>query len=363
MCVTKPIGGPLLARLACVVVVVLAACSSTSTPPTSAVVSPRPSATGTATQLPSPTAGIAAALGLVASYDVQPELITAAGGRLYGIVLSASGSGAVVVRLNADGTITRRALADPVAGYFSTLTNQGSSLYLGTTVIKRFTNAADELLRIDASTLAVTARTTLPGGVVGGIVADRASLWVALADRVLRLDLISLAVRASHVFPGLIAPPGGSASVTSLALGRGGLWVSVGDAKATTLYRVDPASLSVLARIALPQPSYGVEVVADPESVWLTGTDWVRPMDPSGRLADPTSAPGLQVAAAEGLGLVALLDDGQAPEAFVQVSAQGDPVGRTSVGDAGARLALDGRDVWLPQGLSVAHWTLLVPQP
>jgi hypothetical protein len=357
---------PLLARIACVVVVLLAACSPTRTPaPTSAVSSLGPTASGSplATQRPSPTAGLAAALTLVASYNVSPDLMAAAGGRLYGVVASSSGSNPAVVRANADGTITRHPLADPLAGYFSALAVEGTSLYVGTTVVKRFTSAADELIRIDTSTLAVTARTALPGGVVGGIVADRGSVWVALPDRVLRLDSMSLAIRASYVFRGLVVPPGGSASVTSLALGRGGLWVTVGDANGTSLFRFDPVSLSTPARIAVPPPNYGVEVVADPESVWLTGIDWVRIIDPSGRLADPTSAPELQIAAAQGLGLVALLSDGQVTDAFVEVNARGEVVARTAVGDAGARLALDGRDVWLLQGLSVAHWTLAVPQP
>jgi hypothetical protein len=181
--------------------------------------------------------------------------------------------------------------------------------------------------------------------------------------RVLRLDPVSLAVRASHVNPGVIPPPGGSSSVSSRALGPGGLWATVGDAGSATLYRFDPASLAVLGRTALPDPGQVIGVVADSESVWLTGMDWVRRVDPSGQMADPTPTPGLQAAAAQGGGLAALVQEGSGPEAFVQVDAQGNVVGRSAVGDAGGRLALDGRDVWLLQGPSVAHWTLLVPPP
>lgn len=330
----------------------------------SPVASPTPPASPQPSS-PSPSASPSAAQsgGLVHVYDVQPDLMAASGGRLYGVVVSGSGSGAVILRIDPDGTITRHTVSDPLASYFSRLIDQGSSLYLGTSVINRFTSAADELLRVDPSTLTVTARTTLPGGVVGGLVSDAQNIWVALADRVLRLDPVSLAVRASYVIPGVLPPPGGSSSIDSMALGPGGLWATFGDTGSTTLYRFDPASLAVLGRTALPDPGQVAGVVADPESVWLTWADWVQRVDPTGQLADPTLLSGLQVAAAQGRGLVALVYEGSGAEAFVQLDAQGAVVGRSEVGDAGGRLAVDGRDAWLLQGLSVAHWTLLVPQP
>jgi hypothetical protein len=321
-----------------------------------------PSAISPPASAPAST-GLAQSVGLVHVYGVEPELMAATGGSLYGIEIAASGSTADVVRIDPDGTITRRTVTDPLAYYFSRLVAQGSSLYLGTSVIKRFTNAADELLRIDTSTLTVTARTSLPGGVVGRLVSDPRNVWVALADRVLRLDPVSLAVRATYVIPGAVPPPRGSSSITALALGPGGLWATFGDSESSTLYRFDPASLTVLGRTALAGTGQVSGVVADPESVWLTGTDWVQRIDPTRQLAARTSAPDLQAAAAQGGGLVALVDDPPGIEAFVQVDAEGVVVGRSDVGDAGGRLALDGRDVWLPQGLSVAHWTLLVEQP
>jgi hypothetical protein len=311
----------------------------------------------------SPSPSAAQSVGLVHVYDVQPDLMAASGGRLYGVVISGSGSGAVVLRIDPDGAITRHTVSDPSASYFSQLIDQGSSLYLGTSVIKRFTSTADELLRVDPSTLTVITRTTLPGGVVGGLVSDAQNIWVALADRVLRLDPVSLAVRASYVIPGAVPPPGGSSSIDSLALGPGGLWATYEDTGSRTLYRFDPASLTALGRIVLPDPGQVAGVVADPESVWLTGTDWVQRVDPTGQLADPTLLSGLQVAAAQGRGLVALVYEGSGAEAFVQLDAKGVVVGRSEVGDAGGRLAVDGRDAWLLQGLSVAHWTLFVPQP
>lgn len=311
--------------------------------------------------VPTPT-GLSQSVRLVHVYHVQPELMTAGGGRFYGIAASGSSAGATVLRIDPDGTITRREVADPLASYFSQFINQGQSLYVGTSVIKRFTSASDELLRLNASTLTVTARATLRGGVIG-LASDPQGVWVALADRVLRLDPVSLAVRAFYVIPGATPPPVGSSSISSLALGPGGLWATFGDAPHTTLYRFDSASLAVLGRVRVPESGQGIRVVAGSESVWLTGEDFVRRVDPSGHLANPTVVRGLQVAATQGRGLVALLSSGGVQEALLQFDAQGDVVARSEVGDAGGRLGVDGRDVWLLHGLSLAHWTLLNPEP
>ncbi len=354
-------GGAVVVAIAIVVAGVLIAGGLPRGQGPAAVGSAALTATTPPASAPTPTEP-AQSVGLVHIFGAQPDLMAAAGGGLYGIVISGSDSGAVVLRIDPDGSITHHPLSDPLAPYYSQLIVQGSSLYVGTSVIKRFTNATDELLRIDASTLTVTARTTLPGGVVG-LVSDPGNVWVALADRLLCLDPVSLAVRASHIIPGTVPPPGGPSSVSSLALGSGGLWATVGDATTMTLYQFDPASLAVLGRTTLPDPGQVSGVVADLESVWLTGVDWVRRVDPSGQLGGLTSTPGLQAAAAQGQGLVALVQTGSEPEALVQVDEAGRVVARTAVGDAGGRLALDGRDVWLLQGSSVAHWTLLIPQP
>jgi hypothetical protein len=288
--------------------------------------------------------------------------MTAGSGRFYGIAAPGSGSGATVLRIDADGSITRRVVADPLAGYFAQLIDQGQSLYVGTSVIQRFTSASDELLRLDASTLTVAARTTLPGGVVG-LASDPGDVWVALSDRVLRLDPISLVVRASYLIPGATPPPAGSSSIGSLGLGPGGLWATFGDARHTTLYRFDPASLAVLGRIGVPESGQGIRVAAGPESVWITGEAFVRRVDPSGRLAEPSVVPGLQGASAQGRGLVALVSSGAASEAFVRFDPQGHVAARSEVGDAGGQLAVDGPDVWLLHGLALTHWSLLNPEP
>jgi hypothetical protein len=250
-------------------------------------ITPPGSATTPQASAPTPT-GLAQSARLVRIYDVEPSLLAAGDGRLYGVVVPESGSGAVVVRLDSDGTIERHALADPLAPYYSHFTDQGSWLYLSTSVIKRFASAPDELLRIDPSTLTVRARTTLPGGVDGGLVSDAGSIWAALADRILRLDPTSLAVRASHVIPGLNPVSGGPYSTTSLALGEGGLWATVGGALSTTVYRFDPVTLTVRDQMTVPASGL---IVADSESVWFTGLNSVWRIDPAGGLSEPTATP------------------------------------------------------------------------
>jgi len=297
----------------------------------------------------------------VAVYDVETNLMAASDGRLFGVQILGSGTGATILRIDPNGSIARHSLSDALATYYARLIASGASVYVGTSVIERFTNAPDELLRIDAATLAVIARRTLPGGVVG-LVADATNLWVALPDRVLRLDPSSLAIRASVVIPGASPPPVGSVGVTALALGPGELLATVGDARQRTLYRFEPAALAILGQTSLANPEQVTGVVGGSESAWLTGVDWVERIDPSGRLGARIATHGLQAAVAQGHGLLALVDEGFTSEALLQVNAGGAVVGRTAVGDAGARIALDGSEVWLLHDLGITHWTLLTPQ-
>jgi len=288
--------------------------------------------------------------------------MTAAAGRFFAVVATGSNSAATVLRIDPDGTLTRRILSDPLARYFSHTLAQGQDLFIGTSVIQRFTPASDELLRLDASTLTTKARASLPGAVVA-LASDHQDVWVGLADRILRLDPVSLATRSSYVIPGVTQSALGSSSLSSLALGPGGLWATVGSARHTTLYRFDPVSLAVLSRTDVPEPGQGIRVVAGAQSVWLTGEDFARRVDQSGHLSEAVLGPGLQVAAGQGRGLVALFSSGSVAETLVQVSGRGAVVARSDVGDAGAQLVVDGRDVWLLHGLSLAHWVLVNPTP
>jgi hypothetical protein len=46
---------------------------------------------------------------------------------------------------------------------------------------------------------------------------------------------------------------------------------------------------------------------------------------------------------------------------LVQVSGEGAVISSSELGDAGGRLVVDGRNVWLLKGLGLAQWELLNP--
>ncbi len=351
--------------VAWLIVILVAACAAPVPVPSSSQGMPTAGSTNTPSPAVRPTALVPTALPesvrLVRLYPFEPDLLTAEAGRFFGVAATSSNA-ATLLRIDPDGTITRRTLADPLASYFSHAAAAGRSLYIGTSVIARFTSASDELLRVDASTLTMTARIGLPGAVVA-LAADSEDVWVGLADRILRLDPVSLAVRASFAIPGITPPPLGSSSLNALARGPGGLWATVRSALPAALYRFDPLSLAVLSRTDVPASGQAIQAVAGPESVWLTGQDFVRRVDASGHLSEAVPDPGLQAAAAQGRGLLALVDSSSASEMLVHVSEDGAVVASTAVGDAGAHVVVDGPDVWLQQGLSVAHWVLVSSAP
>jgi hypothetical protein len=295
---------------------------------------------------------------LVRLYRLEPQVMTAAAGRFFAVVATKSHAVVTVVRINEDGTVVRRPLADPLASYFFRSASQGRALFIGTSVIKRFTDAADELLRLDASTLKITARISLPGGVVA-IACDHSNLWVALADRVLRLEPVSLAVEASYRIPGATPPPTSSPRISSLARAPGGLWATFGDSPRTWLYRWAPATLAIRSRVAVPESGQGIQLVAGPGSLWLTGENFARQIEPSGRMSAPLVTPGLQAAATHGRSLLVLLYSGNAAERLVEVNQQGAVLARSDVGDAGGRIVVDGHNVWLLHGLDLAGWMLI----
>ncbi len=334
---------------------------SAAATPTVTATSSASSPTPAASSAPSASPALARSVSLDHTYDVELDLMAAAGGRLFGVGGTESGS-TTIVRIDPDGTITRRPLSDPLASYYAVLDAQGSSLYLGTRVIERFSDAPDELLRIDPATLEVVGRTTIPGNVMS-LVADGTDLWVGLPDRVLRLDPVSLDVRASRRIPDADPPPAGDVALSSLAPGPGGLLATAGGGSSQTLYRFEPVTLAVLGHTDVPNPQAGASVVADGESAWLAGEGWVQPVGPSGQLGARTSMPGLQGVAAQGSGLLLLVDRGSAGSDLLQLDAAGAVVGSSPVGDTGARIALDGRNVWTTHGSGVARWTLVTPRP
>jgi hypothetical protein len=175
----------------------------------------------------------------------------------------------------------------------------------------------------------------------------------------MRLDPNSLAATATYRVLGALPPTLGSSSISSLARGLGGLWATFGDSRRTWLYNFDPVTLAIRARLDVPGSGQGIRVVAGPESAWLTGEDFVRGVAPPGRVSPPFLTAGLQAAAARGRGLLALFSAGNAAERLVQLNQRGAAVASSQVGDAGARIAVDGRTVWLLHGLRLARWMLI----
>ena len=323
----------------------------------------RPPATGPRHAPPSATAVAStrssappAAVRLLATFPVQSNLMAAQGGRLYAVEIRSRS--VTFVRVDPDGTITRRSARDPLAPYLSAIAAQGGSLYVGTNVVARFTSARNELVRMSASSLARVARTRLPAGIVA-LASSAHGIWLALTDdRLVRLDPASLAVRASYTVPGAIPAPLGSSSFDSLTLGPSGLWATFGTARRTTLERFDPATLTLLDAIRVPEVGQGIRVASSPESVWLAGQGFVRRLDPSGALLPAVPAPGLQGVAVSGTSVLVLRSSGDASETLEVLDARGRVIGRTDVGDAGASIAVDGRVVWLERGLRIARWRL-----
>src|SRR2546422_472415 len=97
--------------------------------------SPRPAIRPTT---PAPTS-LPQSVRLLQVHELQPEIMTAAGGRFFGVVATGSNSAATILRIDPGGTVTRRTLIDPLARYFSHGTALGQALFIGTSVIRRFT--------------------------------------------------------------------------------------------------------------------------------------------------------------------------------------------------------------------------------
>ena len=293
---------------------------------------------------------------LIATIPVQSNLMAAHGGRLYALGIDAKR--ATFVRVDPAGTVTRRSAPESLAPYASVVGVQGGSIYAGTDVVAKFTGVRNELVRVNASSLAPGGRTLLPAGVVA-IASNAHGIWLALTDdRLLRLDPASLAVRASYLVPGAIPAPFGSSGFGSLTLGPGGLWATFGSARHTTVDRFDPATLSLLDAIRVPEAGQGIRVAASPESLWLVGPGFVRPLEPSGALLPSVPAPGLQGVAVSGTDVLVLRSSGAASETLDVLDANGRVLGRSDVGDAGSRIVLSGGDVWLERGLRIASWRL-----
>ena len=241
--------------------------------------SPTPSSTITPSSTPSP-ATLPSAGEVVGTIDFQSTLIAAADGNLFAIQQDTE-KAYTLARIQGDGSMTTVRIRDGLTNYIGRMAATSEAVYLGTDVTHRFTDAEDELVRIDANTLKVTARATFPEGNVLAMAAEQDGLWVALPDRILRLDPVTLSAHAAWTWLGPNPTPPFPDSVASLSLGRGGLWAVIGNALHAALYRLDPQSLAVLGHAKVPGlPGQGFIATASDQAVWMVYDSGIRKVDP-----------------------------------------------------------------------------------
>lgn len=299
---------------------------------------------------------------LAGTFAQSGSLFAAGGGAFFSVTAPQSCGGAATLTTITDaGTLTQGGLDDPLACYFSAMAADPASVYLGTSVITKFSSASNELVRLDPATLAVLARRDVPGDVVA-LVTGPQGLYVAIPEEVLRLDPTTLATLATYELIGAASPPppNQEQAISSLALGPDNLWMTVGTAATTTLYDLDPTSLAE-RRHTHAGSGQGVVVVADAEATWLVDEDAVTSINGSGVLGTPIAVPHLQVAAAEGPGLV-LLEGQGTDESLVLLGPSGQRLASARAGDAGAEIAVDGSNVWILHDLLVLRQGSIVPE-
>lgn len=192
----------------------------------------RPALTGTL-----PAAG--AVVGTIRIPVRDSALYTARGNTLFLITFPEQRATSITVeRVGPTGMRWRR-LRFPLAYYLMDLSAGANGLYAGTSVIKRFTNVPDVLLRMDPVTLAVRARASFPAH-VAALEAGK-QMWASIGDgRVVRLDPITLRVLATRRLISLKSVATQGLGLSKPALGLGSLWVLAGGGTHTELVRMDP---------------------------------------------------------------------------------------------------------------------------
>jgi hypothetical protein len=290
----------------------------------------------------------------------------ARGASLFVLVIpSGQARSVTVMRFGADGAIARNRVAFGLADYLMNLSTGPGGIYAGTAVIKRFTSARDELVRIDPSTLRVVARASFPGSVA--TIERGGHMWASIGDgRVARLNPMTLATLVSRrVLPASRVTARG-ATVSKPAFGLGSLWVLAGDERDLQLVRMNPTTLAVLSRARVP--TGGVlyqalnKVEADSSHVYLTGSAIARVDRDGSLIGRPISVPQLEVAEIHGVGLVGLTT-----RAVVLLTPTGRVIASTGLRDAGSQLTVSGDDAWFVgdagRGEGIVHMRLVAPRP
>jgi hypothetical protein len=251
-----------------------------------------------------------------------------------------------VMRVDNAGAATGRSVAFNLPGYLADVSAGPDGIYAGTAVIKRFTRAPDELVRIDAKTLTIAARASFPASVA--TVEQGRRIWAAIGDgRVVRLDPRTLALEASRRVISSAATARGTAALSKPAFGLGSVWVLAGDATDLELVRMDPTSLAVRSRTRVPTGGDLAQalnhVAADSSHVYLVGGALAAVGADGKLIGRPVLVPGLANAAIHGTALVGLTDE---KPALVLLDRDGRIRARTRFADAGAQLAVSGQDAW-----------------
>jgi hypothetical protein len=265
-------------------------------------------------------------------------------GSLYSVVVEPGSQSRVrLMRTHPDGSGYQKHAQFDLPGYVADLSTGPEGVYLGTSVIPRFTNAQDELVRFDPRSLTERARASFPAAVA--TVAGAKELWAALGNgRVLRLDPRTLAIEAS-------ARVGHQASDPTLGLGS--LWVLAGH----DLIRMDPRSLAVESRTNIPVRHVFTGISADTRHMYLVGGA-LAPVDAAGRIGRPIHVPGLATAALNGKVLVGLTNG---KPALLELTLDGRVIGTTPLKDAGASLAATGQGTWFLGNVGAGNGLVYVP--
>lgn len=311
----------------------------------------RPAATGTL-----PQAGTI--LGTIRIPVRESSLYTARGDTLFLITFPEQHATTITVeRAGATGMRWRR-LPFPLAYYLMDLTASAKGLYAGTSVIKRFTNAPDELLRIDPLTLNVLARASFPARIAATEAGER--MWASIGDgRVVRLDPSTLRVLATRRLLSAKSVAMAGLGLSKPALGLGNLWVLAGGGPNTELVRMDPTTLAVRSRTRVPLGKPVSQVIGDAKHVYLVDPG-LASVDANGKLGHLNPDTELDAAAIYGNGLVGLND---AKLAIELLNIQGRVVASTSLRDLGGELAVGGDNAWFignaGSGNGVVHVRLM----
>jgi hypothetical protein len=269
------------------------------------------------------------------------SLYTARGNTLFLITFPERHASSITVeRVGPSGTRSRR-LPFSLAYYLMDLSAGPKGLYAGTSVIKRFTNVPDVLLRLNPATLEVLARASFPARVAALEAGDR--MWASIGDgRVVRLDPTTLRVLATRRLLSARSVAMQGLGLSKPALGLGGLWVISGGGAHTELVRMDPTTLAIRSQTRIPLGRQVTQVIGDLRHVYLV-VPGIASVDADGKLGHLNPDTNLDVAAIYGQGLVGLNEGKLAVELL---NAQGRVTASRSLRDLGGELAVSRDNAW-----------------